>query len=284
MLTAKTLIGLGGCPGWSESSLGAHAILLVLSWDGSFVDVNHWFCGRKLPFTARHKNDNLNTPYDNFHPHMTIYIPIWQFSSPYNNLYDNFHPPRTIFISIWQFSSPYDNFHLHMTIYIPIWQFTSPYDNFHLHMTIFIPILMHSLAFKPQHDKTNKMRVRPAKTQISLGICPVWSESSLCTHWVAMDPRFLHADSEDSDQTGWKPRLIWVFAGRRLILLVLSYRGSFFLPNCKCCQQSKTKMPANEKRRFIMIDWFIVLRLFNIINVILSAVSWPIHTVPGQAS
>ena len=30
--TAKTLIRLGGCPGWSESSLSAHAILLVLSW------------------------------------------------------------------------------------------------------------------------------------------------------------------------------------------------------------------------------------------------------------
>ena len=32
MRTAKTLIWLGGCQGWSESSLGAHAILLVLSW------------------------------------------------------------------------------------------------------------------------------------------------------------------------------------------------------------------------------------------------------------
>ena len=28
---------------------------------------------------------------------------------------------------------------------------------------------------EPRHDKTNKMAVRPAKTQISLGICPVWS-------------------------------------------------------------------------------------------------------------
>ena len=33
---SKTLIRLGGCPGWSESSLGAHVILLVLSWGGSF--------------------------------------------------------------------------------------------------------------------------------------------------------------------------------------------------------------------------------------------------------
>ena len=88
---------------------------------------------------------------------------------------------------------------------------------------------------EPRHDKTNKMNVRPAKTQISLGICPVLSESSLCAQWVVKDPRFLHADSEDSDQTGRMPRLIWVFAGRALILLVLSCRGSniFHRPSFK---------------------------------------------------
>ena len=52
------------------------------------------------------------------------------------------------------------------------------------------------------------MSVRPAKTQISLGIRPVWSESLLCAQWVAKDPIFLHADSEDSDQIGGMPRLI----------------------------------------------------------------------------
>ena len=63
--------------------------------------------------------------------------------------------------------------------------------------------------------KPTKWCVCPAKTQISLGICPVWSESSLCSQWVAEDPRFLHVDSKDSDQPGWMPmpRLIWVFAG-----------------------------------------------------------------------
>ena len=35
MWTVKTLIRPGGCPGWSEASLGTHAILL-LSW-GSYV-------------------------------------------------------------------------------------------------------------------------------------------------------------------------------------------------------------------------------------------------------
>ena len=73
---------------------------------------------------------------------------------------------------------------------------------------------------EPRHDKTNKMSVRPAKTQISLGIRPVWSESSpstwrnlgsLATHW---------AHSEDSVQTGRMPRLIWVFAGHTFVLLV----------------------------------------------------------------
>ena len=33
------------------------------------------------------------------------------------------------------------------------------------------------------------MKVCPAKTQIRLGICPVWSESSLCAQWVAKDPQ-----------------------------------------------------------------------------------------------
>ena len=80
-------------------------------------------------------------------------------------------------------------------------------------------------SFEPRHGKTNKMSVRPAKTQIS--IRPDWSESSLYTQWVAKGPRFLHAHREDSDQTGRMPKLIWVFAGRTLILLVLSYRGSF---------------------------------------------------------
>ena len=81
------------------------------------------------------------------------------------------------------------------------------------------------------------MSVRPAKTHISLDIHPVWSESSLCTQWIAKDSSFLRVDSEDSDQTGRMPKLIRVFAGRTLTLLVLSCRGSiityiFFIQVC----------------------------------------------------
>ena len=70
-------------------------------------------------------------------------------------------------------------------------------------------------TFEPPHDKTKKMTMRPTKTQICLGIHQVWSESSLCAQWVAMNPRFLQADSNDSDQTG-----------RTVILFVLSCGGS----------------------------------------------------------
>ena len=47
-----------------------------------------------------------------------------------------------------------------------------------------------------------KMSLCPWKIEISLGIRPVWSESSLCAQWVSKDPSCLHADREDCDETG----------------------------------------------------------------------------------
>ena len=62
--------------------------------------------------------------------------------------------------------------------------------------------------------KPTKWHVRPVKTQISLGIRPVWSESSLST-WRKLGSLATHcAHKKDSDQTGRMPRLIWVFTGR----------------------------------------------------------------------
>ena len=69
--------------------------------------------------------------------------------------------------------------------------------------------------------KPTKWSVRPVKAQISLGSRPIWSESSLCAQCPGLNGQlrtqgfFMHyADSEDSEQTGRMPRLIWVFAGR----------------------------------------------------------------------
>ena len=60
------------------------------------------------------------------------------------------------------------------------------------------------------------MTVHPAKTRINLGICPVWSESSLCTQWVDKEQSFLRADSGCPD---WSESSL----GVQTTLLVLSW-------------------------------------------------------------
>ena len=82
--------------------------------------------------------------------------------------------------------------------------------------------------------KPTKWHERPAKTQISLGIHPGWSESSLSA-WRKLGSLATHwTHSKDSDQTGRMLRLIWVFAGRtdhfvgfvmRRLICEISYRN-----------------------------------------------------------
>ena len=92
----------------------------------------------------------------------------------------------------------------------------------------------HCNVYETVHDKPAKWHVRPAKTQISLGICPVWSESllstwrklgSLATQWV---------HSKDSDQIGRMPSLIRVFAGCtcRFVALVMRWLMYIYM-SCK---------------------------------------------------
>ena len=56
--------------------------------------------------------------------------------------------------------------------------------------------------------------MRPAKASNQPGHPPsLIRVFTVCDHWIAEGLRFLHADSEDSGQTGQMPRLILVFAG-----------------------------------------------------------------------
>ena len=70
-----------------------------------------------------------------------------------------------------------------------------------------------------RQNKMSRLMTKPTKwplrkAKISLGICPVWSEASLCALMIAKDLSFPHVGSKDSDQTGRMSRLIWVFALR----------------------------------------------------------------------
>ena len=60
--------------------------------------------------------------------------------------------------------------------------------------------------------KPTKWHVLPAKTQISLGIRPVWPESSLSA-WRKLGSLATHWAQTKTDQTERMHRLIWVFAG-----------------------------------------------------------------------
>ena len=107
-----------------------------------------------------------------------------------------------------------------------------------------------SFVFEPRHDKTNKMSVRPAKTQNSLGIHPVWSESSLLA-WRKLGSLATHwAHSEDSDQTGrmgfaqsdlslcWAPSHFVGFVMSRLICCIFVQNLYFCLSGCLPYQSS----------------------------------------------
>ena len=99
---------------------------------------------------------------------------------------------------------------------------------FHVKTWVEINILRHNCScrsrhfdlFEPPHDKTNKMACAPSEDSDQPGHpLSTWRNNGFsATHW---------AHSENSDQTGWMPRLIWLFAGRIVILLILSLTGSF---------------------------------------------------------
>ena len=86
------------------------------------------------------------------------------------------------------------------------------------------------------------MSVCPAKTQISLGICPVWSEFLLWAQWVAKDPSFLHADSDDwSDWVDAQADLSlrWVHSHCvGFVMLRLKFEQCGFTINYKWCRRS----------------------------------------------
>ena len=87
-----------------------------------------------------------------------------------------------------------------------------------LHWALLYFFFLCSSSYEPPHDKSTKWPVRPAKTQTSLGIRPVWSESSLSA-WRKL--RSLATYWAHSD--GHPPNLIRVFAVRMKKAWPLSY-------------------------------------------------------------
>ena len=123
MRTAKTLIRLGGCPGWSESSLGAQSLC--------------WFC-----HVAAHVNSRSWLGNN----------PVWDYTvCPGLSV----HKLRIITVIVCKAA---------VTYCLP------PGIQFLAALVALTDIQMSQSTKQP-----TKWPVRPAKTQISLGIHPVWS-------------------------------------------------------------------------------------------------------------
>ena len=94
--------------------------------------------------------------------------------------------------------------------------------------------------------------MRPVKTWISLGICPVWSESSLSAWWKLRPIATHWAHGEDSDQTGRMPRLIRVFSGRICHFVSFVMRR---LNNCFTFHSMKTIKPPFQHLKPLLRSW-----------------------------
>ena len=201
MRTAKTLIRLGKCPAWSESSLGAHSFC--------------WFC-----HVAAHEflwscvPSSISCTWSNV---QWIFIQqkglCWRWDERSNDLLEG----QNLYV-LWKFERK--RTHYINKQFFTVVSIRSSYD-------LLLVWDCMCISYEPPHDKISNVVVRPAKTQISLGIRPVWSESSLSA-WRKLGSLATDwAHSEDSDLTGRIPRLTWVFAGRTVILMVLSRGGSY---------------------------------------------------------
>ena len=152
MRTANILIRQGGCPGWSESSLGAHSFC--------------WFC-HDLSRRWTHRSICW------FCPALANYVLLTS---------------KTKLVCVSNC--------LHTA--------ASPLFSYHTNSCLKVHSSHLKNKYEPPHDKSNKMAVRPAKTQIILGIRrPGWSESSLSA-WRKLGSLATHwAHSEDSGCSSW---------------------------------------------------------------------------------
>ena len=117
---------------------------------------------------------------------------------------------------------------------LDVWFFVRPFVNFHTScvrtakaLVAYVINTTISWAGSNENNHLKYLSCLMTKSTKWLYAQQRLRESSLCTQWVAKDPSFLQADSEDSDQTGRMPRLICVFAGHTATLLVLPWGGSF---------------------------------------------------------
>ena len=101
--------------------------------------------------------------------------------------------------------------------------------------------------------------VRPVKTQISLRIRAVWSESSLVACPFYSIQAIQKGINENPCHTGWMYRLTWVFACHKGLIVGFVVRSLKWLrPTCKIEQPTRDKgvKILKEVRPIVHVDAF----------------------------
>ena len=106
-------------------------------------------------------------------------------------------------------------------------------------MFVSSPIMKGLYLFEPPRDKTNNMLVLSCR-----GSDEFIGYNTDCSRQNQQND----VRPAKIDQTGWMPRLIWVFAGLTLILLVLSWGGSFAFQLHTIMQFSPCYVPPPKGR------------------------------------
>ena len=117
------------------------------------------------------------------------------------------------------------------------------------------------------------MSLRPAKTQSSLGIHPIWSDSSLCAQWVAKDQAFFMRTAKTLIRLrgcpGWSESLL----GAHAILL-------FRLDQEFALKLRRTPKPSNDSSLDSSISYENLVRYslksWPWLAAVACAVRWPI--------
>ena len=280
MRTAKTLIRLGGCQGWSESSLGAHAILIVLSWGGSNEpshEIMTLFVLRKLILQTRMRS----------HP---VRLDLWFLVGPFVNFHTLRERKAKALARLRGCAgSPEPSLVAFVINTIISWA-GSNYNKRSIKSTSTDIKFVTSLSAAARQNQQND--VRPAKTQISLGIRPVWSESSLSA-WRSLTCRSLailraHSDDwsdwADTDQTGRMPKLIRVFirctsfcwfcrAAAPILILILWLDTGWTQFDC-CFHIGICALKGCLSPIWTLERYNVLLRLFVLLGVVSSTITW----------
>ena len=106
--------------------------------------------------------------------------------------------------------------------------------------------------------KPTKWHVQPAKIQISLGICPVWSESSLSAWRKARAPSYPLSAQRRLIRLGGCPGWSESSLGTHAILLVLSCTGSSVFAEHSLASKSWQLLQTDSiDRKVLMVFLFV---------------------------